>query len=162
MKIILQLIGIIALIVVNHAATAQTVYKSTGPDGVVVYSDHPPADGKIDKTMTFDNLPSSPVPPEPALEVQPRAHPAAPPPADSRNKSGVILYASSWCGYCKRARVWLAQNRVNYQEVDIDTPYGRSSFRRASGQGGIPLLVSGARYIRGFTAEAYAAFFASR
>jgi hypothetical protein len=44
------------------AAQAATVYRSTGPDGQVVYSDKPPADGKVQKTLNFANLPATPMP----------------------------------------------------------------------------------------------------
>ena len=47
------------------AAGAQTVYKSRNPDGSVVYSDMPPADGKVDKIIEFADLPNSVVPPLP-------------------------------------------------------------------------------------------------
>ena len=39
----------------STAPHAATLYKSIGPDGKVVYSDRPPADGRIDKTMQFEN-----------------------------------------------------------------------------------------------------------
>src|SRR5215813_3813688 len=54
----------LAALLAATTAPAQTVYKSVGPDGSVVYSDKPPADGKIDKVIEFPDLPSSPVPPD--------------------------------------------------------------------------------------------------
>ena len=44
------------------APIAQTLYKSVGPDGKVVYGDRPPAEGRIEKTMKFESLPSSALP----------------------------------------------------------------------------------------------------
>jgi len=38
-----------------------TLYKSIGPDGKTIYSDRPPGEGNSAKTLTFRNLPSSPL-----------------------------------------------------------------------------------------------------
>jgi glutaredoxin len=141
-------------------ALAQTVYKSIGPDGNVVYSDHPPADGKVDKTFNFVELPSSPVPDLPADSANTSGKKAMPTqPVVPRD--GVLMYSASWCGYCKRAKAYLAKNHIAYSSVDIDTADGRSSFQEV-GKGSVPLLFWGKRRIRGFTAEGYDAFFGVR
>jgi glutaredoxin len=157
-RLILQAMVVLAVASVAHA---QTVYKSIGPDGRVVYSDHPPAHGKIAKTMTFAVLPSSPVP---ALPKQSSNHsaPSAPPPTPDPSPpetDGVVLYSATWCGYCKGAKIYLAHQGIPYNEIDIDTDNGRAAFD-ANGHGGVPLLVQGSRSIRGFTAQGYDAFFA--
>jgi len=141
------------------AAGAQTVYKSTNPDGSVVYSDRPPADGKIDKVIVFEDLPSSPVAP---LAVP--SHPPSRPPRTNAVRPPpppVTLYSAVWCGYCKRAKAYLADHRIAYLNVDIDTADGRAEFDDVGG-GGVPLLKSGRKKVRGFKAEGYDAFFARR
>jgi len=35
-------------------------------------------------------------------------------------KGGVVLYCTSWCPDCRRARAWLEQNHIVYTEVNID------------------------------------------
>jgi mycoredoxin len=32
---------------------------------------------------------------------------------------GIVMYCTPWCGDCKRARAWLAENNLPYTEVDI-------------------------------------------
>jgi len=153
----------LAVLLAASAAAAGTVYKSTAPDGSIVYSDHPPADGKIDKTISFDDLPSSPVPPPPQGMFSGRStqvtHPAvAKPPSNTK----VTLYVASWCPYCRRAKAWLAQRQIPYEEIDIESEIGSMEFQVEARGGGIPYLVSGSRHIRGFKEEGYDAFFASR
>ncbi|HEX6834548.1 MAG TPA: glutaredoxin family protein [Rudaea sp.] len=132
-----------------------TVYKSVGPDGSIVYSDHPPADGRVEKTFEFADLPSSPVP-----DIQPP--PLAPKPEARKPQrvapAGTTLFSATWCGYCKRAKAYLERNGIGYRNIDIDTPDGRAQFNNAGG-GGIPLLFSGGHMIRGFTADGYKRFF---
>jgi len=179
------------------AAGAQTVYKSTNPDGSIVYSDKPPASGKIDKIIEFPDLPSSAVPPLPAPSLSANPAPGSravlmmhtpqgarvvqssmPPPQPSQlstrvesNPSAtqpvrpppppVTLYSAVWCGYCRRAKAYLADHHIGYLNVDIDSPDGRAEFDGMGG-GGVPLLMSGRKKVRGFKVEGYDAFFARR
>jgi len=34
-------------------------------------------------------------------------------------KGGVVMYCTSWCPDCKRARLWLKEHNIKYTEVDI-------------------------------------------
>lgn len=148
-----------ALALGANGLCAQTIYKSTGPDGNIVYSDHPPADGKFEKTFHFVELPSSPVP-----DLPPQAKDSASqkaPPARPAISGGVLMYSATWCGYCKRAKAYLAKKSIAYTNIDIDTADGRAAFAQ-TGNGGVPLLFAGSRRIRGFTLEGYDAFFAGR
>lgn len=145
-------------------AQAQSVYKSIGPDGRVQYGDRPSADGKLDKTMTFDNLPASTLPPASISYVEQlrrmRATPTTGAPSAAPPIKGNVLFTTSWCGYCRKARAYLAEAGVAYQEYDIETPEGADAYVRAGGgRGSVPLLIVGKRRVQGFTLTAYDAFF---
>lgn len=164
MQLILSFL--IALLLTTSATAApgtQTLYKTVDSDGKVHYSDKPPADGRIEKTMQFDNLPSSPVPEVNNSYVeQLRRMKAAQAASASPPTRGVVLYAASWCGYCRSARAFLAKKGIAFQEIDIDTERGRESFAIASGgSGGVPLLLSGNQRIRGYSPDGYEAFAAA-
>jgi len=140
---------------------AQTVYKSIGPDGKVVYSDQPPTTGKLQKTMKFE-LASSALPASAAsfMEQFRKTHPAGVPVASAK---GVTLYSAVWCGYCKQAKAWLGSHGVAYTNVDIDAPGGTAALAQASGGGGgVPVLVVDGRTLNGYSAGAYDAAFARR
>lgn len=62
----------------------------------------------------------------------------------------VVLYATSWCGYCKLARELLAREGVVFVEHDIEaSDYGKK-MHKALGGGGVPLLEVGDKVIRGY------------
>jgi glutaredoxin len=143
------------------ALGAQTLYKSVGPDGRIVYSDRPPAEGRLEKTITFENLPSSPLPAATSSYVEQLRRTSASSSADTPT-NGVVLYAAAWCGFCKRAKAYLAGKGVQYQEFDIDTKDGMAAFARAGGGKGVPLLIADGRRVQGFSPAAYDALFAHR
>lgn len=141
------------------AAPAQTIYKSTGANGAIVYSDRPPANARIEETIHYENLPSSPLPAATAQQVEQAARQAPAPAPARRQYAGVTLYTTSWCGYCKRARAYLAQKGIGYQDVDIETAGGAAAFAQAGGRGGVPLLVANGRHVRGFSIAGYDTIF---
>ena len=75
---------------------------------------------------------------------------------------GVVLYSASWCGFCKRAKAYLAANGISYQEFDVETKDGMAAFAQAGGGKGVPLLIADGQRVQGFTPAAYDAFFANR
>jgi glutaredoxin len=143
------------------SAAAETLYKSVGPDGRVVYSDRPPADGRIEKTMTFENLPSSPLLAATVAHLE-QIRKTEPLPASNIATSGVVLYSATWCGYCKQAKAYLTGKGVHYQEFDVDTKIGMAAYAQAGGRKGVPLLLADGQRVQGFARAAYDAVFASR
>lgn len=41
------------------------------------------------------------------------------PEGDELPKVGVVLYCTSWCPDCRKARKWLAEHKIDYAEVDV-------------------------------------------
>jgi glutaredoxin len=66
----------------------------------------------------------------------------------------VILYATQWCGYCKKTRAFLDQKGIAYFEYDIEaSDIGRSQYEQLDGNG-VPLLVVKSDIIRGYNTRA--------
>ncbi len=155
--IILLLCGLLA----TTAPVAQELYKSVGPDGRIVYSDKPPAKGRIEKTMKFENLPSSTLPASAFSYVKQQRKMKVSSPTN-RPTSAVVLYSAAWCGFCKEAKAYLAGKGITYQEIDIDTNDGMVAFAQAGGDKGVPLLLAGDQRVQGFSLAAYDALFANQ
>jgi len=138
---------------------AQTLYKSIGPDGRIVYSDRPPAEGRLEKTMAFENLPSSPLPSAYVEQLRKMGSPPAP---AAMPTSGVVLYSAAWCGFCKKAKAYMAGKGIQYREFDVNTKDGMAAFARAGGGKGVPLLLVDGQRVQGFSLAAYDGLFTNR
>lgn len=62
----------------------------------------------------------------------------------------VILYATSWCGYCAKARELMDKNNIEYFEYDIEKSTKGYSQHKALGGSGIPVLLINGEVIKGY------------
>lgn len=79
----------------------------------------------------------------------PQAEPAL---ASAGAGEPVILYATSWCGYCKKARAYFKRNGVQYVEKDIerDPEAARELRAKVGGYSGVPVIDIDGKVIRGY------------
>lgn len=147
-------------LLISGIASADTLYKSVGPDGRVVYSDRPPADGKVEKIFAFSNMPATPLP-ESVTRYRQGLQKSLQTRLSNPQKpgAGVRLFTAEWCGYCRKAKAYLAEKSISYQEYDIDTPDGKLAFAQAGSGGGIPLLLWQGQQLQGFSRAGYDALF---
>jgi len=75
----------------------------------------------------------------------------SPPPDYSVAHGGkVILYATSWCGYCENARELLTENNIEFHEYDVEnSDEGRKQFKRLGGRG-VPMLLINGEVLKGY------------
>src|SRR5262245_1692528 len=152
---------VILLTMTAVAAYGATVYRSVGPDGQTVYSDKPQPDAKNVKKLDFTDLPATPLPAsvlkyrdELQKSMQKRLAEGSAPTA------GTVLFTAKWCGYCTRAKAYLAEKRIAYQEYDIDTAEGMRAYVAAGGSRGVPVLLYKSEKVHGFSRAAYDTLFA--
>ena len=155
---------VLAAFVLPALAQAATLYKSTGPNGEIVYSDQPPASGKVEKTFNFSNLPSTPLPDSVVKyrnELQQSMEKKL---ADSgrANSGQPVIFTAKWCGYCRQALAYLGEKKIGYTEHDIDTPSGMRAFAATGASGGVPYLLVGEQKVRGFSRPAYDSLFTAK
>ncbi len=62
----------------------------------------------------------------------------------------VLMYATSWCPYCARARRLLADKGIPCTEIDIDAqPQARLEMIRRSGRRTVPQIFIGETHVGG-------------
>lgn len=128
---------LLALLLVWPASAG--VYKWTDAQGRTQYSDTPPPTAKSTqlKLQSFTG----------AAQVS----------QASGADSGVTIYTTQWCGVCKRAKAFFAQNAVPFREWDVEkTDYGATKFRQLSGSG-VPLITVGSQKMAGFDEASFMA-----
>jgi glutaredoxin len=142
-----------------------TVYKTVGRDGKVIYTDQPPADSKTAATLNIAAQPSSPLPAS-VLKYQEQLAKSADKrlretaPVRANLSATPTLFSAAWCGYCRKAKSYLASHKIAFQEIDIDTESGARAFFEAGGGSGVPMLIVDGRVTRGFSESSYNQVFA--
>ena len=138
-----------------------TVFKSVGPDGRTLYGDRPPADGSLSSSLKIVVPPSSPLSAETLAYVEHLKQAGTT--TDTPLPNGQIaLFTTTWCGFCKKAKAYLASNGLPFKEIDVESPAGAASYARAGGTRGVPLLVLNGRHVLGFSPSAYDALLSVR
>lgn|GEM_PF-660917 len=95
----------------------------------------------------------------PAVVAEPSAEVvAAAAPTRRRPSSPVIVYTTSWCGVCVRAKSYLDSVKVDYVEKDVEKDERAAKeyvkTRKANGLGGgVPLIDVNGLYMVGFGAQ---------
>ena len=149
----LAVVAVAILMFAFPSSAQKEMYRSVGPDGRTVYSDRPPAEGKLEKTITYYDQPSSGLSPQVLAYLEQLKGRTAGSKAASGN--GTTLFMAKWCGYCRQAKAFLASRNIPYREFDIDTQEGLAAFAAAEGGKGIPLLIHNNARVRGFSVATY-------
>jgi len=64
-----------------------------------------------------------------------------PPLINVSENNKVILYSTTWCGYCAKTRQFFADNHIQYTDLDVElSERGRSDYQSLGGHG-IPIVV---------------------
>jgi glutaredoxin len=124
------------------------VYKWTDPSGKTVYGDRPPDEAKAKqlRIQSFDQ----PVEVRDWAKVL-RAKSASAYPSSS----GVTMFSTVWCGYCKKARAYFASKGIAFAEFDVEkSDEGRRRYEELGG-GGVPIILVGNRMLQGFSEGAF-------
>ena len=63
----------------------------------------------------------------------------------------VVMYSTSRCGYCKKARRYFRKKRISFHEYDIEkSGKGKRDFKSLKGSG-VPIILFGDKRINGFS-----------
>lgn len=72
------------------------------------------------------------------------------PPTLEPFKGEVVLYATSWCGYCKLTRELFKDNNIPYKEYDIEnSAKGQQKYNKLNVRG-VPIIVIGEEVVQGY------------
>jgi glutaredoxin len=129
---------------VVRSGEATDIHRWQDADGKVHFGDRPPTDAKAEQVVVKPNVYSSP-------SIERRTTPAG----DGKSTDDIVLYSTTWCGYCKRAREYFAAEGIAYTEYDVETSEkGRRDYAQL-GAHGVPIILVGNQRMNGFSAAAF-------
>ena len=69
---------------------------------------------------------------------------------DDGGRAQVVMYATTWCPYCKKQREYFAENNIVYKEVDVEASEENKLQYSALEANGYPLTYVGYRRFDGY------------
>jgi glutaredoxin len=125
------------------------LYKWVDSKGTIHYGDKPPKKAELKditgKISSFKTVDVEPFKYDPDLVTKEKK---------SAGKS-VIMYSTSWCGYCRKARQHFKRNKIPYQEYDIEkSKKAANEYKKLKGRG-VPVILIGKQRMNGFRAETF-------
>ncbi|NVK38320.1 MAG: hypothetical protein HWE18_10370 [Gammaproteobacteria bacterium] len=67
--------------------------------------------------------------------------------ADGQPK--IVLYGTTWCGYCKKLRQEFAENQIDYLDYDVEKPVKKPWLLKTLGIQGYPTVYVGYKRVQG-------------
>ncbi len=132
---------------------ATEIHKWRDADGKVHFGDKPPAEANAEKITVKPNVYASP-----SIEGLSAIFSE-----DKKSYSNkVVMYATSWCGYCKKARRYFAAHRIPFKEFDVEnSSKGKRDYKKL-GAKGVPVILVGKKRLNGFSAAAFESIYTSK
>jgi len=67
------------------------------------------------------------------------------------NKNKVVIYASSLCGFCYKAKSLLKKKNIVFEEIDVDFQYEKKveMINKSNGRTSVPQIFFGNKHIGG-------------
>lgn len=69
----------------------------------------------------------------------------------------VVIYTTSWCGYCAQAKRWMRENGFAFTECDVEADARCASEFQATGSQGVPILRVRGEWMDGFDSDKFVA-----
>ncbi len=134
------------------------VHKWVDEHGNTHYSDTKPEHIKTTEFKVKPHINSNPTSYQKrAASITPEAKTSKANPYKKKHK--VVMYAASWCGYCKKARAFFRKHKIRYTEFDIEKNAAAKSRYEKFGGTGVPLIVSGSKKMQGFSEARFERFY---
>ncbi len=140
------------LLLVLPCISNAEIYKWVDEQGRVHFGDSPKVEDKAEKVVV-DVISYEYVEVEPFEFYQP--------PAKKQTREQVVMYSTEWCGYCRKARNYFSERKINFVEYDIEKDASANAqFKKAGGRG-VPLILVGDKKMSGFSEQRFTAIYSS-
>ena len=134
------------LLLVSTTGLAE-IYKWTDAEGRVYFTDQPPESANSQTVKLQINSFTSPTVEKFEFD-------------DSlitkrKVSADVVMYSTTWCGYCKKARKYFQQNKIPFAEYEVEkSEKGKRDYKSMNGRG-VPIILVGDKRMNGFSPGAF-------
>lgn len=143
---------LLLLLVTTSVAVSAEIFRWKDANGVIHFSDNAAGQAGAEtvevKIMTY-------------LHVTYQKLKGAAAAPDSSPKR-VVLYGTSWCGYCKKARAYFRSRNIPFTDLDVENDAGAKVQFNALGGRGVPVILVGDNRINGFSESVFDGFYNPR
>ncbi|MEA3243529.1 MAG: glutaredoxin family protein [Pseudomonadota bacterium] len=138
MKKRLICLGLVAMFGCMPALMAGAIYQWKDANGGVHIGDQPPDPSRAQQIAVRVNTYKGS-----AVEGQENAL--------NGSEKKVVIYTTSHCGYCKKAKAWFGSRGVAYTEYDVEnSTKGQRDYKKLGGRG-VPIILVGKQRLNGFS-----------
>lgn len=146
-----KLFSVLALVIflfTNPSSHGGGIYKWIDADGNTIYGSKPPENANLQKIKGDISSFTS-------VSVEPFEYDASLITARKPGEKTVIMYSTSWCGYCKRAARHFRKNEIPFIEHDIEkSRQAARDYKKLNGRG-VPVILVGKKRMNGFNAKRF-------
>ena len=137
-----------------YLAISAEIYKWKDKDGNIVFSDTPPPPGveEVDIKKFKEDTIESPK----TKGDTPRTKSESFMEKRSYGNINVVMYMTSWCPYCAKAREYIQSLNVSLTEYDVEKDKSKREemLRKSGGSRGVPLIDVEGIVIKGYSPSA--------
>lgn len=121
------------------------IYKWTDADGNVHFSDKPVDDKaqQVELKATVNSYAPVSTPKFVYTPREKRVKQAKHTKTPKLKPGQVVMYSTTWCGYCKKAKTYFKQKGIKFSEYDIEKSAQAKQEYKALGGSGVPLILIG-------------------
>jgi glutaredoxin len=143
--------SLLLVLLMISPVTQADLYKWVDKNGKVHYGDSPPENVKLKKITgnisSFTSVSVEPFVYDPNLVSK------------RKESKSVVMYSTSWCGYCKKAARHFRKNKIPFTEYDIEkSARAANEYKKLRGRG-VPVILIGDRRMNGFSAKTFDAIY---
>ncbi len=147
---------ILLMILICSGFAQADFYKWEDDEGNIHITDYPPPSKSVKKFKVHETESNA------DLTVktfpQKKTVPDRPYREKARAAHEVILYTTSWCPYCKKAKEFFRSKNIDFTEYDVEQdPEAARRKKSFDPGGGVPFAIINGRSVSGYSPAAYEA-----
>jgi glutaredoxin len=153
-EIITFIFTLLALTLYLCGTAAAEMYRWVDENGETQITDSPPPNTKSPgEIKIYRDIPQDRQNSEPAADVIKQE---SKPSLETKKNPEVILYGTSWCPYCHKARDFFRSRGIDFIDYDIEKDKEAAIRKKQlDTKGGVPFVIINGRSIHGFSESAY-------